>query len=68
MVRDSAPNWTKTVGIGVCRKYAGTVQLAGFRLVDGKLWVSETYDDLDERLTALEDAVAALGLAAGQSF
>ena len=62
------PNWTKTVGVGVCRKYAGTVQLAGFRLVDGKMWVSETYDDLDERLTALEDAVAALGLAAGQSF
>ena len=68
-------NWVKTVGIGVCRKYAGTVQLTGFRLVRGKMYICETYDDLDEdlaatktRVTALEAAVAALGLANGQSF
>ena len=63
-----APNWSKTIGFGVCRKYAGTVQLTGFRLAKGKLYTCETYDDLDGRVTALEAAVAALGLASGQSF
>lgn len=43
--------WTKSVGIGVCRKYAGTVQLCGFRLVHGKMWVSDTFADLEDQLT-----------------
>lgn len=57
-------NWTKTVGFGVCRKYAGTVQLCGFRLVRGKLWVCETYDDLEENVAALRGRVTTLETAA----
>lgn len=55
-----ACNWTKRVIIGVCRKYAGTVQLCGFRLVRGKLWISETYDDINQGLDAVKDRVTAL--------
>ena len=68
-------NWFKKVCFGVLRKYTATVQICGFRLVRGRLFICETYDDLDEdltvtkgRVTALEAAVAALGLANGQSF
>ena len=50
--------WTKTVGFGVCRAYAGTVQLCGFRLARGKMWVCETYDDLEERVGDLEDVLS----------
>ncbi len=36
-----AANWLKQIGFGVCRKYAGTVQLCGFRLVEGELYVPD---------------------------
>lgn len=38
-------SWTRTnykrIGFGVCRKYAGTVQLCGFRLVEGELYLPD---------------------------
>lgn len=34
-------NWLKQIGFGVCRKYAGTVQLCGFRLVEGELYLPD---------------------------
>lgn len=39
-------NWGKKVGVGVCRKYNGTVQLCGFRLVKGGLFGNNTVDPL----------------------
>ena len=56
-------NWTKSVGFGVCRKYAGTVQLCGFRLMKDPMWVPDisllydSYVALDARVTALEQAI-----------
>ena len=68
-------NWCRQVGFGVCRKYASTAQLCGFRLVRGRLWSCETYDDLldqlaaeRQRLTAIETTLSGLGLASGESF
>ena len=53
-------NWCKQVGFGVCRKYASTVQLCGFRLVRGKLFVCETYDDLEEDLFTQKGRITTL--------
>lgn len=36
-----AANWLKQIAFGVCRKYAGTVQLCGFRLVEGELYLPD---------------------------
>ena len=59
-------NWFKKVGFGIGRKYTAQVQVCGFRLVEGRTYVTDTYDDLEEdvnsgkdRLTALEAAVPA---------
>ena len=59
-------NWYKKVGFGVGRKFTAQVQVCGFRLVEGRTYVTDTYDDLEEdvnsgkdRLTALEAAVPA---------
>ena len=59
-------NWFKKVGFGIGRKYTAQVQICGFRLVEGRTYVTDTYDDLEEdvnsgkdRLTALEAAVPA---------
>lgn len=59
-------NWFKKVGFGIGRKFTAQVQVCGFRLVEGRTYVNETYDDLEEdvnsgkdRLTALEAAVPA---------
>ena len=60
-------NWFKKICFGICRKFNATVQICGFRLVRGKTYICETYDDLDEdldatkgRVTALETASAAV--------
>ena len=39
-------NWKKRVSFGVCRAYAGTVQLAGFRLTKNGLYGDNTVDTL----------------------
>ena len=59
-------NWYKKIGFGIGRKYTAQVQICGFRLVEGRTYVTDTYDDLEEdvnsgkdRLTALEAAVPA---------
>lgn len=39
-------NWKKRVSFGVCRTYAGTVQLAGFRLTKNGLYGDNTVDTL----------------------
>ena len=42
-------NNKKRVAVGVCRKYNGTVQLCGFRLVHGGLYGSETIQTLEAK-------------------
>lgn len=50
-------NWGRKVAVGVCRKYNGTVQLCGFRLVKGGLMGDNTVDTLqlsvDEALKSI---------------
>ena len=53
-------NWRKIVGFGVCRSFAGTVQLCGFRLTAGGLYGNNTVDTIRLQLAALENRVAAL--------
>lgn len=53
-------NWFKKVCFGFCRKYTAVIQVCGFRLVEGNLWITDTYDDLDEGLTETKDRVTAL--------
>ena len=43
-------NWTKRVMFGVHRKYTATLQLCGFRLTEGGLWLPTKYDELSDRL------------------
>lgn len=50
----------KRVAVGVCRKYDGTVQLAGFRLTAGALYGSNFVDTLTAQVEALTARVAAL--------
>ena len=52
-------NWYKKVCFGVGRKYTATLQLCGFRLVEGGMWLPTKYDELSERVDELEDDVAA---------
>ena len=53
-------NWFKKVGFAVARKYTATVQICGFRLVRGKTYTCETYDDLHDDLTDARERVEAL--------
>lgn len=53
-------NWYKKVCFGFCRKYTAVIQVCGFRLVEGNLWITDTYDDLDEGLSETKDRVTAL--------
>ena len=48
-------NWFKKVGFAVLRKYTATVQICGFRLVEGRLFVCDTYDDLLKRVVEIEN-------------
>lgn len=50
-------NWTKTVGFGVSRGYAGTVQMCGFRLTAGRLNMNTTYDNVMDAIMALAERV-----------
>ena len=52
--------WQKHVGFGVCRAYAGTVQLTGFRLVHGGLMGDNTVDTLALDVQQAQDDVEAL--------
>jgi len=59
-------NWYKKVCFGFGRKHTAVIQVCGFRMVRGKLFICETYDDLAEglatvrrRVTTLETASAA---------
>jgi len=53
-------NWTKRVQFGVHRKYTGILQLCGFRLVAGDLYLPTKYDTLEERVAALEARITEL--------
>lgn len=59
-------NWFKKVGFAIARKYTATVQVCGFRLVHGPLWLPDAgllmtqYNTLMDQYTALEARVAAL--------
>lgn len=69
-----APNWLKQIAFGVCRKYAGSVQLCGFRLVEGDLYRPDLnalladYQELHTRQTNLEAVQLNLFGAAGNEF
>ena len=41
-------NWNKSVWFGIGRKFTSVVQLCGFRLVEGGMWLPTKYDELDE--------------------
>lgn len=51
-------NWTKRVMFGVHRKFTATVQLCGFRLVEGGLYLPTKYDEIKEQVEALGDGTA----------
>ena len=40
--------WNKSVWFGIGRKFTSVVQLCGFRLVEGGMWLPTKYDELDE--------------------
>ena len=56
----SSTTCKKRVSIGVCRKYNGTVQLCGFRMVEGSLYGLNTVDVLANRVEQLEAQLAEL--------
>ena len=53
-------NYFKKVVFGFGRKYTATIQICGFRLVQGELEINTRYDELKEMLQALEARVSAL--------
>ena len=57
-------NHKKRVGFGVCRKWDGTVQLAGFRLTKGGLYGNNTIDTLSAEVEAARQESAAASAAA----
>ena len=67
-------NWQKKVMFGVCRKYTAVVQMCGFRVVEGDMWLPSlgaVIDDiaaLHQRQTNLENVQLELFGAAGNSF
>lgn len=50
-------NYPPRVSFGVCREYAGTVQMCGFRLVKGRLWICDTYDGLEDGINENKSAI-----------
>ena len=52
--------WQKRIAFGVCRAFAGTVQLCGFRLVHGGLMGNNTVDTLALDVEDAQATVAAL--------
>lgn len=48
------------VSFGCCRWAAATIQVCGFRLTRGKLYICETYDDLEEDLFTQKGRIATL--------
>lgn len=50
-------NWLKRVAFGIARKFDAVVQVCGFRLVKGRLWISETYDGLEDGINANASAI-----------
>lgn len=53
-------NWAKRVMFGVHRKYTATLQLCGFRLVEGGLFLPTKYDEIKAQVDALGDGVASM--------
>lgn len=56
-VTRQAANWTRTVYFACSRKYAGAVQMCGFRLTAGRLNINQTYDELMDRIEELEGRI-----------
>lgn len=50
-------NWFKKVAVSVGRKFTGVLQLCGFRLVPGRLWVTDTWDDLGDKIDQYTDHI-----------
>ena len=53
-------NYYKKVHFGVLRKHTATVQICGFRLVEGRLFVCDTYADLLDRVVNIENGDEAI--------
>lgn len=60
--------WQKRIAFGVCRAYAGTVQLCGFRLVKGGLMGNNTVDTLTIDVQEAQAEVSALGTAVSNAL
>lgn len=62
--------WQKKVGVGVCRAFAGTVQLCGFRLVRGGLMGDNTVDTLQQSVDRMMASIAPVesGPTAGAAY
>jgi len=57
----NAGGWKKRVSFGVCRKYTGTVQMCGWRVVHGlNSWLEEQNRQIQAGISALEARVQAL--------
>lgn len=61
-------NWAKKVSFGIGRKHTAVIQLCGFRLVEGGLYLPTKYDEvialleeLKERVGDLEETIAENG-------
>lgn len=53
-------NWMKRVIIGVMRKYTATLQLCGFRLTEGGLYLPTKFDECESKIAALTRRVEEL--------
>ena len=53
-------NWYKKVCFGIGRKFTAQVQVCGFRLVEGRTYITETYDDLEEDVNSMKDRMTAV--------
>ena len=58
--------YAKKIGFGIGRKYNAVIQLAAFRCVQGRLYITDTYDDLEEAVTALRGRATALETASDE--
>lgn len=58
LVTRRSPRWSKTVAFSVTRQYAGTVELCGFRLVEGDNYTNSRMNTLDASLSTMLSSIA----------
>ena len=57
LVTRRSPRWSKTVAFSVTRQYAGTVELCGFRLVEGDNYTNSRINTLESSMSSLSASV-----------